>query len=840
MRRQQLFKRILAGSLILGLTVLDAMPAMAADMQSPDSVIEAEAESEEALLPAEEETLDAAAEEEVLEPQTETKEAEGDTEQQPKPTVKIQGAVDAEEQEWDDSASFRLSFSTENCDEVELTVKASTGAEVYSTSYYTSGEYIYSSRFNGGLTPGVTYTFTLKPYIYGESGKVYGDEQSVTWTAPAVEKISGLAVKEMTPNGFEFSHSAVSKGTTVRYEYSTNKAFDYKVADTWTTDDSLSYGSLKPGVTYYVRAYVSRYGVKSYSNVITVKAPVAEVTEISTEILDTGVVLGIGAGYGDCTGFQIDRKSGKGKYKNLITTTDSVYKDTGLKKNTKYTYRVRAYYYNVDTKKTVYGAYEYKTVQTGKAALNLKAKAAGKNSVKLTWKKISGAAGYEIYRGTGVSSSTTYKSGENYDFSKYELVKRLSKKKASYTDKKLVSGEGYSYLVKAYKRVKGKNVYFTQSTAFATTKFSFDTGVEVYKQAQNPKNGKVKIAWNPVPKAKGYLIERKDQVKGEWVTQKKIKKAKTTSYTLPAAPLGKTVEYRIRAYSGNKYSYATKVEVTGHIATVTGVKAKSTQNGIQISWKKVSGASYYRVYRTLDSASTYYADTKTYSYKNNSSVEPMAFKAASATADSYLTVGSGTAKMEEDSVAKEKLLYKSPYRTYYNDYQIAGTSVIDYAYSRHSPVYNDQGKVARMDMEKYGPQSDVTYHYYVVAYSEIKDTTDEDGYIIARSYGSSKAASASLSGSAAVKKPVIKAKAGSKSATITYKKVKNAKKYYIYRSDSKKGAFKLVGTTSKLKFKDKKLTSKKTYRYKVRAMSKNSMGADKFSAYSKVKSVKAK
>ena len=81
MRRQQLFKRILAGTLILGLTVLDAMPTMAADMQSPDSVIEAEAESEEALLPAGEEALDAAAEEEVLEPQTETKEAEGDTEQ---------------------------------------------------------------------------------------------------------------------------------------------------------------------------------------------------------------------------------------------------------------------------------------------------------------------------------------------------------------------------------------------------------------------------------------------------------------------------------------------------------------------------------------------------------------------------------------------------------------------------------------------------------------------------------------------------------------------------------------------------------------------------------------
>lgn len=839
MRRQQLFKRILAGSLILGLTVLDAMPAMAADMQSPDSVIEAESEeAEEALLPAEEEALDAAAEEEVLEPQTETKEAEGDPAQEVIPVITNPSIMVTDE--YSTYAVLELSYQSTNCETAGLSVKDARGTEIYSDDWYEAGDSIYTNNFKANIVSGGRYTFTLTPWRYNENyQKVTGTPVSVVWTAPVVEKISGLAVKEMTPSGYAFSHSAVSKETTVHYQYSENKAFNDDIADVGSTTGTIGYRSLTPGVTYYVRAYVSRYGVTNYSNVITVSAPVAEVTDIFTEILDTGVVLEMDTGYGDYTGFQIARKSGKGKYQSLTTTTDRVYKDTGLKKNTKYTYRVRAYYYNVDTKKTVYGAYEYKTVQTGKARMDLKAKAAGKNSIKLTWKKVPGAAGYEVYRYTGSSSPNTYKAGEDYSFSKYELVKKLSKKKTSYTDKKLVSGEGYTYLVKAYKRVKGKNVYFTQRSASANTKFSFTTSVNVYKEAQSPKNGKVKIAWYPIPQAKGYLIEKYDETKGDWVTQKKINKSRTTSYTLPASPLGKTVDYRIRAYNGKKYSGSDKVEVRGYIATVTGVKASSTKDGIKVSWKKVTGASYYEVYRSLDSSSGYDADTKTYYYGGRSDiVEPMVFKAADASSDYYYTLGGGTAKMQRDTEAEKKLIYKRPSSEYYDDTAIIGTSVIDYACSYHRLERNAQNVVTKDNVRKYGPQSDVTYYYYVIAYSDIKGA--DGSYTTAQSYGNSKAASASLSGSAAVKKPVIKAKAGSKSATITYKKVKNAKKYYIYRSDSKKGAFKLVGTTSKLKFKDKKLTSKKTYRYKVRAMSKNSMGADKFSAYSKVKSVKAK
>ena len=904
MKKPQLVKRLLAGSLVLALTVLDAVPVSAAEIQQPENVIEAENEAENAEMTEDLQTEKPVAESEAPETEmpesdaekgeTETKEAgekarETETEKfemtEPQVGAQEESANAAEENaretaavtpsitqpvieviESGSSVRFELSFTKTNCQGTRLEVKASdTGSIVESTSDYYSGDTIYASNFydsknqKSGVTPGVTYTFTLTPYTYvydeeDNEQQVDGTPMSVTWNAPAIDAVTGLALKEMTPSGFFFSHSAVSEGTSVRYEYSANNAFDPKLAevfDDYSDDENnvvtIPYYNMEPGVTYYVRAYAVRYGIKgAYSNVVSVKAPVAEVTGISTEVFDKAITLRFSTGYGDYTGFQIARKTGKGKYQDLTTTTDGTFKDTGLKKNTKYTYRVRAYYYNLNTKKSVYGEYEYKTVQTGVAAMNLKAQATGKNAIKLTWKKVSGADGYDVYRYVSSSSSSTYKSGENYSFSKYEMVKDLSKKKKSYTDKKLVAGESYSYFVKAYELVKGKKVYFTEGFASASTKFSFSTSVNVYKQAQNPKNGKVSIAWDQIPQAKGYLIERYDDIKNVWVTVKKITKAKTTSYTLPASPLGKTVNYRIRAFRNNKYSGSDSVSVKGHLAAVTGVKANATDSGITISWKAVSGASYYKVYRTADSSMQYDADTKTYAYSHGSDVSIEAFKQASITENYYYTLGSSTVKMEHDYETAKKLAYQrpgtnlSPDDDYYTDYsKIAGTSVTDYSYAYHRPVYNDQGIATKEDITLYGPQKDLSYQYYVVAYSELQDPV-EKYYYTASSYGGSKPASAVISATAAVKAPVIKTKAAKKSVTVSYKKVAGAKKYLIYRSNSQKGSYELVAVTTKTKYKDSKLTSKKKYYYKVMAVAQNSVGADKCSSFSKVKSAKAK
>ncbi len=904
MKKPQLVKRLMAGSLVLALTVLDAVPASAAQIQQTGDAVQTEhAEVTESLQEELPQTVSDVQETgaEMKKEETETPEAEVPVPDEDPGNLKTAEAQSGMQEEaagtesgsekeeetvvpsitqpvlgnTESGSSIRLwlSFTSTNCEGVKLEVKASdTGSVVESSGDYDSGDYLYVSDFydsktqKSGVTPGVRYTLTLTPYTYiydsenGYSNKVEGTPMSAEWTAPSIDAVTGLALKEMTPSGFRFSHSAVSEGTYVRYEYSANSAFDPKLAEVYNSynydydddDDydsevTIPYYNMEPGVTYYVRAYAVRYGVKgSYSNVVSVKAPVAEVTGISTEVFDRAVTLSMSANYGDYTGFQIARKSGKGKYQDLTTTTDGVFKDTGLKKNTKYTYRVRAYYYNLNTKKPVYGEYSYKTVQTGTAVMNLKAQASGKNAVKLTWKKVADADGYDIYRYVSTSSSSTRKSGEDFSFSKYELVKSLGKKKTAYTDKKLVAGESYSYYVKAYSLVKGKKVYFTQESASASTKFSFSTSVNVYKEAQNPKNGKVSIAWKQVPQAKGYLIEKYDSTKRQWVTVKKITKVKTTSYTLPASPLGKTVEYRIRAFRNNKYSAAEKVYVTGHIAAVTGVKAKAAEGGIVISWKAVAGASYYRVYRTADSAIMYDADTKTYSYNNESSVSIKAFKQASITNNYYYTLGNGAVKMEMDYETARKLAYHRPGAVpdpdddYYTDYsKIAGTTVTDYSYTYHEPVYNDQGIATKEDLTLYGPQNDMSYHYYVVAYSELQDPVDKS-YYTASSYGGSKSATAAMTATAAVKAPVIKAKAAKKSVTITYKKVAGAKKYLIYRSNTKKGPYELVTATTKTKYKDSKLTSKKKYYYKVMAVAQNSLGADKCSSFSKVKSVKVK
>lgn len=88
--------------------------------------------------------------------------------------------------------------------------------------------------------------------------------------------------------------------------------------------------------------------------------------------------------------------------------------------------------------------------------------------------------------------------------------------------------------------------------------------------------------------------------------------------------------------------------------------------------------------------------------------------------------------------------------------------------------------------------------------------------------------------------PSLKVSAGTKSATLKAGK-QAATGFVIYRADSKNGTFKKIATVkgSSLSFKNKGLTSKKTYYYKVRAYV-SAGGTNYYGAYSSVKSVKVK
>lgn len=79
--------------------------------------------------------------------------------------------------------------------------------------------------------------------------------------------------------------------------------------------------------------------------------------------------------------------------------TDDVYTDTGLKNGVSYTYKVRSYYYNRDTKEKYYSDYRVVTVKAADAAnISVSVTKASKSSAKIKWTKVPNAVKYEIYR----------------------------------------------------------------------------------------------------------------------------------------------------------------------------------------------------------------------------------------------------------------------------------------------------------------------------------------------------------------------------------------------------------------------------------------------------------
>ena len=86
------------------------------------------------------------------------------------------------------------------------------------------------------------------------------------------------------------------------------------------------------------------------------------------------------------------------------------------------------------------------TVTRPKAVRNVKAKAT-KKGIRITWKKVSGAGGYEVQYSTDPKLVSGVKSVS------------LSAKKTSASMKKPAAGKTYYVKVLSYKKVKGMQMY---------------------------------------------------------------------------------------------------------------------------------------------------------------------------------------------------------------------------------------------------------------------------------------------------------------------------------------------------------------------------------------------
>ena len=250
-----------------------------------------------------------------------------------------------------------------------------------------------------------------------------------------------------------------------------------------------------------------------------------KISSLSTSVDATSVTLTTSLRSGNATGYQFAKKV-KSKWVTLATQTSPTYIDSGLTKNQKYEYRVRAYSYNKYTKKTVWSDWCNAEATTWGSNLQLKADAAGATSVKLTWKPVSGAEGYEIYRYDTNSYTTISEKGyDNNYFTSNALVKTLKKSSKSYTDKKLTKGKSYTYIVRAYRTINKKKCYI-EDTASISLQAKGMSVTSSYVTAA----GKHVVNWKKMTGIKGYYVEKYDEATGQYVVEKKLK-AKANSYT---------------------------------------------------------------------------------------------------------------------------------------------------------------------------------------------------------------------------------------------------------------------------------------------------------------------
>lgn len=257
-----------------------------------------------------------------------------------------------------------------------------------------------------------------------------------------------------------------------------------------------------------------------------------------------------------------------------VTQSEAVVAD--LAPMTEYTFKVEAV-------NTVHG----KAPATEKAVLTNPSKVTGlkvasstASTATLTWDEVPGATGYEL---------------ERYSSSKKDYITAARTKGTTGTAKGLWSYTSYKYRVRAYYTKDGVTVYSEYSDVISgRTKMG---QVENLKAASKTSSS-VSLTWDSVRNAKGYRVEQ--YIGGKWT---KLTSVTGTSYTVKNLKASTKYYFRVRAYynSTNYGEYSDKLTVYTNLPKVTGVQVSAvTDSSVKVSWKKVSGATAYVVYRSTD------------------------------------------------------------------------------------------------------------------------------------------------------------------------------------------------------------------------------------------------
>ncbi len=509
-------------------------------------------------------------------------------------------------------AKAKITGITSSNEEVlKISWKKVSGAKGYIISRSTSKNSGYkridtvtgkTSYSDDTVKAGKTYYYKVEAYNVNSGTKGYGGASDAVAgkTAKRTKITSIVSTNEKT---LTIKWNKITGAYGYRIKRSTDEDGTYKVVKTIKSGNTTSYKdtSVKAGKTYY---YTVETMVKTGDNICysgdsaSMEGRTAKKAKIKYAVSNGSnqIEVNWGAVRG-AYGYRIKRSASKnGTYKVVATLkgkNNTTYQDKKLK-------TAKTYYYKIETINKVNGKKGYSGNSAAVSAKTLKTtsitavKATGSTSVRLEWKAVDGASGYQIYRSTSKDSG----------YKKVGQVKGKNTKK--YEDKTLEAGKTYYYQVRAYKSNSAKNGV----ASFSKAQKAWTIKQVVFSQITSDSKNQVTLGWKKVSKAQGYDIYRSDESNSGFEKIASISSGSTLTYTDKGIKSGNTYYYKIAATykikgSAGRGSYSKVTEVAvlkqGSISSIT----LGDNNVLNISWNSVANASGYELAGAVSEKGTY-------------------------------------------------------------------------------------------------------------------------------------------------------------------------------------------------------------------------------------------
>ena len=241
-------------------------------------------------------------------------------------------------------------------------------------------------------------------------------------------------------------------------------------------------------------------------------------------------------------------------------------------------------------KNAFYGQAEipFKIIDTRVAAPEITGIQNKENGISLSWSEAAGASGYSVYRNG-------------------EKIADRDAAALSFEDTDVSSGETYTYTVCAFRNAENGQTYESEPSGEKTIVYLASPVIASVVNAASAST----VTWSEVTGADGYRLYRKTG-SGEFEQAAEIAGGSTVKYADKAAKTsGKDYTYYVTAYKtvgeGEEAETFTSADSAQKVSYFVARPAISSianaATGTTVSWKKITGATGYYLYRKTGSGS---------------------------------------------------------------------------------------------------------------------------------------------------------------------------------------------------------------------------------------------